>query len=147
MLAAIRPDDWNLPLLVHVFGAMLLVGAVVTAAAAYLAAWRGGAATLVRLGWRTLLLAAVPGYVLMRVGAEWTYSEEGLDRAAEDPAWIGVGYVTADASALLLLVSLVVAAFAARRGGTALVGVAAVLTTVLVAAYLVAVWAMTVKPD
>ena len=29
MFAAIRPDDWNFPLLVHVAGAMLLVGALV----------------------------------------------------------------------------------------------------------------------
>ena len=26
VLAAIRPDDWNFPLLLHVLGAMLLVG-------------------------------------------------------------------------------------------------------------------------
>ena len=29
-IAAIRPDEWNLPLLVHVTGAMVLVGALVT---------------------------------------------------------------------------------------------------------------------
>ena len=27
LLAAIRPDDWNIPLFVHVLGAMVLVGA------------------------------------------------------------------------------------------------------------------------
>ena len=27
VLATIRPDEWNFPLFLHVFGAMLLVGA------------------------------------------------------------------------------------------------------------------------
>jgi uncharacterized membrane protein len=34
MLAAIRPDSWNFPLLLHVFGAMVLVGGLVTAVTA-----------------------------------------------------------------------------------------------------------------
>ena len=31
LLAAVRPDSWNLPLFVHVLGAMVLVGAATTA--------------------------------------------------------------------------------------------------------------------
>ena len=31
VLAAIRPDDWNFPLLLHVLGAMLLVGGLLAA--------------------------------------------------------------------------------------------------------------------
>ena len=30
-LAAIRPDSWNFPLLLHILGAAVLVGAVLTA--------------------------------------------------------------------------------------------------------------------
>ena len=48
VLAAIRPDSWNFPLLVHVLGAMILVGGVLTAAAALVLA-RGNARRL-RLG-------------------------------------------------------------------------------------------------
>ena len=33
VLALVRPDDWNFPLFLHVLGAMVLVGATVTAAA------------------------------------------------------------------------------------------------------------------
>lgn len=40
MLAAIRPDSWNLPLLLHVFGAMVLVGGLVVAVAAQFLAWQ-----------------------------------------------------------------------------------------------------------
>ena len=30
VLATVRPDEWNFPLLVHVLGAMILFGAVLT---------------------------------------------------------------------------------------------------------------------
>ena len=33
-VAAIRPDDWNFPLLLHILGAMILVGATLTGASA-----------------------------------------------------------------------------------------------------------------
>jgi hypothetical protein len=78
LVAAIRTDAWNFPLLVHVLGAMLLVGALVLAGSALLFAWRGGDASLVRLGYRSLLLGALPAWVLMRVGAEWIASKEDL---------------------------------------------------------------------
>ena len=92
-IALIRPDDWNFPLLVHVAGAMLLVGSLVTAAALLLLAWRGDSPGLIRLGFRTLLIAAFPSYVLMRVGAEWINSKENIPDEAD---WIGIGYITAD---------------------------------------------------
>lgn len=37
MLAVVRPDSWNLPLFLHVLGAMVLVGTLATAAVALLA--------------------------------------------------------------------------------------------------------------
>jgi hypothetical protein len=150
MLAVVRPGEWNLPLLVHVAGAMVLVGALVAVAGALLLAWRGDAATLTRVGYRTLLLVALPAYVVMRIGAEWIASKEDVD---DDAAWIGIGYVTADLGLLVLLVTTILAGLAARRlrraaGGRSVLGrVAAVLTLVLVAAYVVAVWAMTAKPS
>lgn len=143
----------NFPLLLHVFGAMTLVGAVGTAAGTFLLAWRRDAAAYTRFGFRTLLFAALPAYILMRIGAEWLYVRTGLDDAPEDPGWIGVGYITADAGAILLLVSLIVTGIGTRRLRTsgaevsALTRTGAVLGLILVAAWLVAVWAMTVKPD
>ena len=38
----IRPDSWNLPLLLHVGGAMALVASVTVAAVALLQGWRAG---------------------------------------------------------------------------------------------------------
>ena len=144
-LAAIRPDDWNLPLFLHVLGAMLLVGTLLLAGLV-LFARRGSAG----LGFRVLLLGVLPSYILMRVGAQWVESEEGFGDDAPD--WIGFGYITADLGALLILVSLVLTGIAARRArtredaGGALVRVSGGIAYLLLAAYVVAVWAMTAKP-
>lgn len=145
MLAAIRPDDWNLPLLVHVAGAMLLVGALVVATAVMAAAPRAGAgaAQLSRVAFRALLLGALPAYVVMRAGAEWLASKEDVP----DESWIGIGYATADGGLLLTIVATVLAARARRRSSAGAGGRAVVaLGAVLLVAYAVAIWAMTSKP-
>jgi hypothetical protein len=154
MLAAIRPDDWNLPLLLHVLGAMLLVGGLTTAVTSFLLGWRRDAATLSRLGFWSLLAVAFPAWWLMRIAGQWTGSREGLGGAADDPAWLEIGYITAEGGGLFLLVSIILAGLGVRRMGRAdapgpstLVRIAAVLTTIVLAAYVVAVWAMTAKPD
>jgi phage shock protein PspC (stress-responsive transcriptional regulator) len=145
VLATVRPDDWNLPLFLHTLGAMVLVGGLVLAVASLVAAWRGGEAATVRVGYRALLLAVLPGWLVMRLAAEWILSKEGLEDA--NLAWVDIGFALAEPGLLLLIVATVLAGLAARRGraGTG-VRVAAVLVSVLVVAYLVAVWAMTTKP-
>lgn len=146
LLASTRPGSWNFPLLLHVFGAMLLVGAVTAAVVAQLApASSSYADTLRRFSFRTLLLAAVPAYVVMRVGAEWMYSKEFGD-GAEDPAWIGIGYMTADIGALLLLIALVTSGIASRKSKPRLARAAGVLAAIALAGWIVAIWAMGAKP-
>jgi hypothetical protein len=145
-LASIGPDSWNLPLLVHVLGAMVLVGCAALGALASLQSARSPEdALLRRLAWRSFLLGALPAYVAMRIGAEWLYAKE-LGDAEDDPTWIGIGYITADVGALLLLATLVLSGLAARRGSTRLAQIAGVLSAVAVIAWLVAVWAMSGKP-
>jgi hypothetical protein len=149
-IAAIRADQVNFPLFLHVLGAMLLVGALLAVATAITLDWRrpGGAPGLTRLGLRTLLLGVVPAYVLMRVGAQWTESRQDWPG---DPAWLGIGYITADVGALLILVSVILAAIGLRQlrsgSGQVLARTVGVFSVVLLAAYVVAVWAMSVKPD
>jgi hypothetical protein len=146
MLAAVRPDAWNLPLIVHVAGAMLLVGALAVVLAATAAGLRRGdsAAVLVGLGFRALLLGVLPAYVVMRAGAEWVASEAGVG----DPAWVGIGYGVADGGLLLTVIAAVLAWRASRRGGAGgRLGRAVVaLSALLLVAYAVAIWAMTTKP-
>lgn len=157
MLAAIRPDSWNFPLLLHVLGAMVLIGGLVVAVVAQFLGWRrqqhADAVAFGRAGFHGLLFVALPGWVLMRVGGQWIYSKEGWDDVETEPAWLGVGYITADLGGILLLASIILAGIAARRldrtdaGGSTLGRVATGLATVVLVAYLVAVWAMTGKPD
>lgn len=149
-LAVIRPDDWNLALLAHVTGAMVLVGALATAVAALVASRSDPSAPLKRVAFRTLLLVAVPAYLLMRVAAEWILSEEDVD---DEAAWVGIGYIVSDLGLLLLIVATVLAGITARRakGGGAdsgrLARVSVGLMSVMLAGYAVAVWAMTTKPE
>jgi hypothetical protein len=150
-LLILRPNDWDLPLFVHVLGAMLLVGTLAVALTVLVAAWRARdedhGVALRSAAFRTLLVGALPSYVVMRVGAEWIASEQDVDDA--DAAWVDVGYVIADLGLVVLVLATVAAWVAQRRGaaGGGLGRVATVLIALLIAAYLVAVWAMTTKPD
>ena len=149
MLAAIRPDSWNLPLLLHVGGAMILVGGALTGASAL--AFARGDARILRLGYYSLVAVALPGYVLMFVGAEWIYSKEGLADAPIDSAWTAIGFGVAEVGGLLFLISLIVGGIGVRRlgsgRGTGLLKVTMAISLILLAAYIVAIWAMSAKPD
>jgi heme A synthase len=150
MTAAVRPDSWNLPLLLHVLGAMVLVALLAVAAVVLSVAMRSDdRAEALRLAFRTLLIGAIPSYLVMRVGAEWVASKEKLEDA--DFAWVDIGYMVADIGLLVLIVMTVLAGIAlrrARRGGTpsGLVKWANGLTLLLIVAYGVALWAMATKP-
>ena len=151
MIAAIRPDEINVPLFLHVLGAMLLVGTLLAIALATVIAWRRSddTAGLTRFSLLTLLAGVVPSYLLMRIGAQWTEAEQDYPEGFE-PAWLGIGYITADVGALLILVSLVLSTIGLvklRRGaGIRLGRVVGAISILLLLAFLVAVWAMTAKP-
>jgi hypothetical protein len=88
----------------------------------------------------------------MRLGGEWIRSKEHYT-GDNDPGWLGIGYLVADAGFIVLLVTILLAGLGLRglrkSGGTAntLGRVATPLATILLVAYLVVVWAMTTKPD
>jgi len=153
VLATIRPDDWNLPLFLHVLGAMTLVGAVVLVVASLAFARGGDSAAGLRLAYRSLLFAVIPSWIVMRVGAQWIASKEGLDDLDEPPAWIDIGFLTSEPTLLLLIAATVCAGVAARRardgGGRGFGGLnktALVLVAITLAAYVLALWAMSTKP-
>lgn len=148
----IRPDSWNLPLLLHVGGAMALVASVSVAAVALIQGWRTSdpsAASLKRFGARTLLYAAIPSYFVMRIAAEWIASREHLENS--NATWLGDGFIAADGGGILLLIATIVANVAVRRAPDSGLGklakVGAGLSLILVALYVFAVWAMTTKPS
>ena len=153
MLAAIRDGSVNFPLFLHVLGAMLLVGSLATVGFVTVAGWRAPerAAGLSRFGLKTLLVGVFPAYLLMRIGAQWTESQENYPDDFE-PAWIGIGYITADIGALFVLISMILAGIGLRRSredatrGVRFARIVGVISILLLAAYLVAMWAMTAKP-
>jgi hypothetical protein len=142
-----RPDSFNFPLLVHVLGAMVLVGTVAAGVTVELVSMRSQAPErLRRLAFRTFLLGALPAYIVMRIGAEWIHSKE-FPKGSDDPTWIGIGYITADGGAIVLLVSLILAGIASRKSKARLGRAAGLVAAVALAAWVVAVWAMAGKPS
>jgi hypothetical protein len=128
------------PLFLHVLSAMVLVGTLVLAATAV-------AADNYRLGRRALLFAAIPSWIVMRVAAQWTYSEQGWDEVDPEPAWIGIGFATSESTFLLIVAATVCAWRAARRGeGGGLRTATLILLGIVLLVYVVTVWAMTTKP-
>jgi hypothetical protein len=128
---------------------MVMVGALVLAMTALFLARRDGSEASVRLAFRALLIGVIPAWIVMRVSAQFLLDKEGLEDA--ELAWIDIGFITTEPGLLLLIIATVLAGLAmrrARRGDTpgAGVKVAAVLTSVMVAAFVITTWVMTAKP-
>jgi hypothetical protein len=100
-----QPIVFGTPLVLHVAGAAALIAA---AAAMFVLAAAGirrpNAARLARSSFLALILVALPAFVVMRVGAQWTYGREGFSGHG-DPRWIRIGRDIADGGLLLLLVT------------------------------------------
>jgi hypothetical protein len=150
-LAAVRPDSWNFPLFFHVAGAMALVASLVVALYAIRIARTRGDQPAAQFAFRTLLRFTLPSYLVMRIGAQVIANKEKLEDSKD--AWIGIGFITSDLGLLLLIAGLVLTGLAARRAkaGTSVAGstglrAATILAGILIAAYVVAIWAMTTKP-
>jgi hypothetical protein len=144
VLSAIRPDDWNFALFLHVLSAMVLFGAVVLAAVSVAGDSQAG----LRLGFRSLLIGAIPAWIAMRLSAQWIASKENLlDEDVDVPAWVDLGFITSEGSFLFLIAATVCAGIASRRGrGGGLRTATVVLVGITIVAYVVALWAMSTKP-
>jgi len=145
VVAAIRPGSWDPPLFIHVLGAMVLVGAAAAGVRAAFATDRSQAPDwLRRFGFRSLLLAALPAFVLMRIGAEWMRIKEF--GSAPTPTWVTIGYTAADGGGFLLVVAIVLAWLAVRRGRPGFARAAAAIAGLALLGWIVTVWAMGAKP-
>jgi len=126
VIAAGRPF---LPLFLHILGAMVLVGAMLTVLLLTVTAWRRPLALLSKSTFRTLLIVAIPAWLLMRACGQWMYSEEGWS-GDNDPTWLGIGYLVGDFGLLILLITTGVA-FWWNRSNKAVAGrIVAVLSLV-----------------
>jgi hypothetical protein len=144
MIALLRPDAWDFPLFLHVLGAVLLFGGIVSLVVISVAGLRlSESAMLLRtLAFRTTLFVVWPAYIVMRIGAQWILSREGLDD--NSPDWVGVGFVISDGGIIVLLLLTLLGWLALRRGRAA--AIFAGLSVLYLVALGVAWWAMTAKP-
>ena len=150
VLASVRPDSFDFPLFLHVLGATVLVGGLLAGASAL--GFARGDVRFLRLGYWTLLAVSLPGWILMRAGGQWIASREGWTKKdVDEPTWLGIGFLLGDLGGLILLISLIlggVGVYRLRQGkGSGLLKATLWLSLLLLAAYVVAVWAMSGKPD
>ena len=129
---------------IHVLAAMVAVGALLLAATALVGAWRAEDAAAMRLGYRALLWAALPAWVVMRVFGQFLLDESDYP---DDEAWVAVGFGTSEVGLLLIVIATVLAGLSVRRAaGGGRIRAAAVLVGIVVLLSLIAIWAMTTKP-
>ena len=150
-LAAIRPDEWNLPLFLHVLGALTLIGTLTLSAVFIFSAVKGNSEGSLRLAVRSLTLGVIPAWVVLRFSAEWIASKEGYSDLDKPPSWIDIGYLAGDGGLLLIVIASLFGWSALRkeRGGGkpgVSVRVAAGVISLLLVLNLLALWAMTTKP-
>ena len=153
MLAAIRPDEQSFALLLHLVGATVAFGALLACASSILLS--RGETRLLRLGYFSLLLVGLPGLILLRLAGEWLYrlqSWNKLPSQIDRPSWLDIGFIVADWGGLLFLVALVLGGIGVQRlrngkGGTVLLKSTMIISLVLAVGYVIAVWAMTGKPN
>jgi hypothetical protein len=153
MLSAIRPAGQDFPVLLHIVGATIAFGALL-ACAGFIALARGQI-RMFRVGYFSLLLVALPGWILMRLSGEWIYRKQGWDSLPSElknASWLRIGFGVADYGGLVYLLALVLGGLDLLRlrsgkSGAGLLKVTMFIALVLAVAYAVAVWAMTGKPS
>jgi anti-sigma factor RsiW len=134
---------------------MIAVGGLVLALVYLAGAWKDRSATSFRAAYRALIWGALPGFVVMRVAAQWLFSAEDLEDLDPEPAWIGLGFIAGDAGFVLLLAATITAGISSRRalaagdagGNSTAIRVTSALIALLLVAYVVTIWAMTTKPS
>ena len=152
LIFAIRPDDQSFALLLHLVGATVVFGALLASTTSLLLA--RGDTRLLRLGYFSLLFVGLPGLILLRVAGQWLYQLQNWDELPPqfaEPTWLSIGFIVADWGGILFLLALAlggVGVYRLRRGGgTLLLNATMIISLVLIVAYVVAVWAMTGKPN
>jgi hypothetical protein len=148
MLAAIRPDSFNLPLFLHVLGATLTFGTTATVAILGFAGTRAGGERslwLRGLAFKIGLYVLVPAFIVMRAAAQWILGKE-YPGGHDEPGWVGVGFIVTEPGALLIIVMLILAFLSSRRPTFRAAAAVPWLATVYLVALGVAWFAMTGKP-
>ena len=124
---------------------MVLMGSVTAAVVALLTTGRRGDQEMLRrFAYRTMLYVGLPAWIVMFASGTWLYYEQ-FD-AKDDPTWVHIGVITAEGGLVLFLVALGLARSAARRAKPRRAAAAGILGAIVLAGWVVAVWAMGAKP-
>ena len=138
MIAAVRPTSWDLPLFLHVAGAMTLVGAVGTTLVLAFAGVR-------HPGERVLARGAFfePARHLARVGRDAGRRRVDVSKehfTGHDDTWLGIGFAAADAGLIILPIGIGIAYAWSRQlrpwAPRALSGIGALYLALLTLAWL-----------
>jgi hypothetical protein len=131
-------------LFLHVLGATVLFGATgAVAVLGLVGRARGDARPLARATFRTLLVVALPAWVVTLAFGAWTDSKENLP---DGLTWLDLGFHVMDGGLLLQLATAAIAFRWQRRPDTAWAGTAVgVLMSIYLVALAVAWWAMSAK--
>ena len=145
MLATIRSHAIDLRLFFHVLGAIVLFGATAAAAILAWAASRGeNLPKLARGAFGTLLLCALPSWVVLFVFGSATKSKEHLPSGVN---WVAVPVAIVGAGLLVLLAATGAAfAWSRRPEGTWQPRAVGLLSAAYLVALAFAWWVMTAKP-
>src|SRR5262249_36686174 len=95
MLAAVRPNSFNLPLFLHVLGATLTFGITATVAILGFAATRADperSLWLRGLAFKLAFFVLVPAFIVMRAAAQWIVGKE-YPGGHDEPGWVSVGFI------------------------------------------------------
>lgn len=139
MIAFSRPF-W--PLFLHILGAMVTWGAVLTATILAFVAWKRTDAAFLRKATLRALLVGVPAYVLLRVFAQIIYDDEDY---VKDPTWVGIGFMASDIGLLLFLIAIGCAVWWTRSGKAVAGRIVACISAVYLVLLTVAMLAMSGK--
>jgi hypothetical protein len=147
MTAVLRIHSWDFPLFLHVLGATVLFGGMITTTVLAVAARHSQhRALLGRLTFRTLLFVVLPSWILTRVAAQWILDrEDNLIHGLDKKGWVGVGFIVTEGGLVLLVITGFLAWRYARKGGRAGEAVIA-LSGLYLVALAVAWFAMSAKP-
>jgi hypothetical protein len=138
-----RPDSWDLPLFLHVLGALVLFGSTATVAIVGFAGKKGSehGRLLSRVALQTFLFGIVPAWILMRLAGGWLADKEF---PKDEPGWVDVGFVVSEPGAVLLIVVGILTWLSVRRGRMVLA--VPLLASLYLVALGVAWFAMSAKP-
>jgi hypothetical protein len=103
MIAFSRPF-W--PLFFHIFGGMVLFGALLTAVITALVAGRSPERPVLRRAAFTALVVGIPAFVIFRIAAQIIYSDEKDIFGGNDPTWVSIGFFVTDPGLLVLLAAI-----------------------------------------